>query len=62
MGSSRIFSTPRERKKATAFTCFLQDSAENFRKHFTINIPEEKKEGGWRGGVFCGFFPQVEVY
>lgn len=56
MGSSRIFSTPRERKKATALTCFPQDSAENFRKYFTINISEENKKEV-AGVVFCGFFP-----
>lgn len=61
MGSSRTFSTPRERKKAAAFMCFLQDSAENFRKHFPINIPEEKKKEV--GGVFfCWLFSQVAVY
>lgn len=61
MGSSRTFSTPRERKKATAFMCFLQDSIEEFRKHFAINIPEEKKRQleGW---FLLFFLPQVEVY
>lgn len=61
MGSSKIFSTPRERKKATAFMCFLQDSAENFKKHRTINIPEEKKEGGWRGVFLVVFFPSGSI-
>lgn len=57
MGSSRTFSTPRERKKATAFMYFLQDSIEEFRKHFAINIPEEKKRQleGW---FLLFFFPK----
>lgn len=61
MGSSRIFSTPRERKKAIAFMCFLQYRTKNFRKHLAINIPEEKKKDVG-GMVFCWLFSQVEVY
>lgn len=57
MGSSRTFSTPRERKKATAFMCFLQDSAEKFRKHFEISIPEEINKEVEGIFFFWLFFP-----